>query len=161
MFLYANILTKEGEIKKDYAVNGCPVYLHSQTAVLRAFLERFVYQYVSFDNEHDSNAPKPLRTAMIYTMNASKELFEAFNYDMVLGQTERFLENTFGFKPERCCAYNTYQFDDYRKYRAGFWDESKKAEHRSAQFPLDYQNAFEMGRKMSEHIIRERNGSNE
>ena len=137
----------------DGVVFGSPIYLHDQTAALRAFLERFVYQFVSFDKDHGSNAPKHLRTAMIYTMNVSRELFEQFHYDTVLGSAERFLQNTFGHKPERLCAFNTYQFDDYSRYRASFWDESQKAAHRRLQFPIDCQSAYELGGKMVNDII--------
>lgn len=43
---------------------------------------------------------------------------------------------------------DTYQFDDYSRYHASMWDEQHKAEHRDRQFPIDLQNAYELGRTL-------------
>ena len=140
--------------KSDGVVFGCPIYLNSQTSMLRAFIERLVYQYLNFDKKHvDSNAPKPLRTAMIYTMNVSEESMKLSNYDHILGSAERYLQRIFGFQPARLCAYNTYQFKEYSQYRASYWNEHQKAEHNRIRFPLDCQAAYDMGKQIATEIL--------
>ena len=142
----------------DGAVFGCPIYLHDMTAELRAFIERLVYQYLSFDKDKTrNNAPKKLRTAMIYTMNVTEEVMKGANYDHILGAAENYLHRIFEVKPVRICAYNTYQYNDYSKYRATYWNERQKAEHHKTQFPLDCQSAYDAGRSMAMDALAERN----
>ena len=140
----------------DGVVFGCPIYLHDLTAELRAFIERLVYQYLSFDkNRVGNNAPKQLHTAMIYTMNVTEESAKRGNYDHILGTTENYLHNIFETKPVRICAYNTYQYKDYNQYRAGYWNEPQKAEHHRIQFPVDCQKAYDAGRQMVLDVLTE------
>jgi hypothetical protein len=51
-------------------------------------------------------------------------------------------------RPETLCSYDTYQFDDYSKVDAAFWDPEQKAKRRAEVFPLDCQRAFEMGQRL-------------
>ena len=139
----------------DCVVFGCPIYFHDLTAELRAFLERLIYQYLSFESPTSSNnAPKRLRIAMIYTMNVTKESMELSNYDHILGTTENYLKDIFGYRPERLCAYNTYQYKDYSKYRAKYWDERGKALYRRIHFGQDCKSAYELGKSMVSDIIK-------
>lgn len=138
----------------DGVVLGCPVYLHDQTAVLRAFLERLVYPYLCFEKgNYRNNAPKMLQTAVIYTMNVTEEDAQKSGFNVTLASTEVFLRRIFHTTPERICAYNTYQFEDYGKYSADYWNEPRKAEHRRVQFPIDCQRAFEAGARMAQRIL--------
>lgn len=141
----------------DGVAFGCPIYLHDLTAELRAFIERLVYQYVNFQaGREKSNAPKKIRTAMIYTMNVTEEMMKRDGYDHVLGAAEGFLQRTFGYEPLRLCAYNTYQYTDYSQYRASFWNEAQKAEYHRAQFPLDCKAAYDAGRNMVLQVLAEK-----
>ena len=45
-------------------------------------------------------------------------------------------------------AGDTYQFSDYSKYYAGMFSEPHKAEVREKQFPIDLQNAYELGKRV-------------
>ena len=40
---------------------------------------------------------------------------------------------------------NTYQFDDYSKYKVECFSEEDKAKQRDTEFPLDCEKAFELG----------------
>lgn len=133
----------------DGVAFGCPIYLGDLTAELRAFIERLVYQYSSYDTDKESsNAPKKLRTATIYTMNVKQHVFEQLGYDHILGHAEQYLNDIFGHPPVRICAYDIYQHKDYSKYRATYWNEQEKAEHHRIQFPLDCMTAYEAGQHM-------------
>lgn len=139
----------------DIVVFGSPIYFHEITAQLRGFLERLIYQYLSFDAEHEGNlAPKSLQTAFIYTMNVTKDIMEKGNYPVILNEIERYVWNVFGQQPERLCAYNTYQYTDYNKYVATYWDENEKSEYRRTQFPLDCKAAFDLGVTMIQRIAK-------
>jgi hypothetical protein len=48
-------------------------------------------------------------------------------------------------KPLVMYSNNTYQFDDYSKYKSTAFSEVAKTAHRNVQFPLDCQKAFELG----------------
>lgn len=140
----------------DGVVFGSPIYFHDLSSGMRAFLERLVYQFTSFDKDGEgSNAPKKLQTAMIYTMNVTEEIMKASGYDHITGAMEEYIERTFQTKPVRIMAHDTYQFKDYSKYRVSFWDKSKKAEQRRTQFPLDCQAAYSAGKQMAEKILAE------
>lgn len=139
----------------DGIVFGSPIYFHDLSAGLRAFLERLIYQYISFDKNRDSsNAPKQVHTAMIYTMNVTENAMRYSGYDHIVGAAEEYLYSTFRTRPERICAHYTYQFTDYAQYRAGYWDEEQKAAHRRDQFPEDCRAAFEAGKRMAEKIMQ-------
>lgn len=138
----------------DGVAFASPIYLHDLTAGLRAFIERLVYQYLSFEvNKEKNNAPKRLYTAMIYTMNVSEEVMKRDGYPLVFDAVERFLRITFEEQPLRLCAYNTYQFNEYSKYRVSYWNEPQKAEWRRTQFPLDCRAAYNAGRDMALKIL--------
>ena len=82
-------------------------------------------------------------------MNVTEEVMKASDYDHILGAAENYLHRIFEVKPVRICAYNTYQYTDYGRYRATYWDEQQKAEHHKTQFPLDCQSAYDAGRRMA------------
>lgn len=135
----------------DGVVFGCPIFFHDVTAQLRAFLERLLYQYIDFDKDSEgSHAPKKLPLTMIYTMNVTEQAMLNSRYDFIVGSIETYMQSIFGTRPEQLFAFNTYQFDDYSKYRVSYWDEAQKAEQRKTQFPIDCQAAFEAGKRMAE-----------
>lgn len=135
----------------DGVVFGSPIYFHDITAQLRGFLERLVYQYISFEKGEGSLAPKPLPITMIYTMNVTEETMRRSDYEAVLAHMEQYLGRVFQTRPERIFAFNTYQYKNYSDYQASRWNEREKAEWRKTQFPLDCQAAYAAGKRMAEH----------
>lgn len=83
-------------------------------------------------------------TAFIYTMNVTADGMKESDYLNKFNSTEFFIEKIFT-KPELMYSYNTYQFDDYSKYKVECFSEEDKAKQRDNQFPLDCQRAFEIG----------------
>lgn len=136
----------------DGVVFGSSIYFHDITAQLRGFLERLLFQYHSFEQGEDSLAPKKLLSAVIYTMNVTEDIFKSANYAANLETTEGYLDYTFHSKPELLYAFNTYEFTDYGKYRASYWNEPEKAEWHKTQFPKDCRAAFDAGRRMAKRI---------
>ena len=85
-----------------------------------------------------------MATAFIYTMNVSEEIMDMTNYKLTFSKIESSIERIFT-KPQIMDSNDTYQFDDYSKYKSDAFSEQAKAEHRKVQFPLDCQKAFEIG----------------
>lgn len=137
----------------DGVVFGSPIYFHDITAQLRGFLERLFFQFHSFEKGGGSLAPKKILTAMIYTMNVTEETFNKHKYADNLSTTESYFTYTFHSKPELLYAFNTYEFEDYSRYRANYWDAEEKAAWREKQFPVDCRNAFAAGKRMAERLL--------
>ena len=133
----------------DGVVFGSPIYFHDITAQLRGFLERLVYQYLSFEKGEANLAPKPLPIAMIYTMNVTGESMRQSGYQAVLAHMEQYLGRIFQTAPEQIFAFNTYQYKNYQDYKASYWNEPEKAAWHKNQFPLDCQAAFDAGKRMA------------
>jgi multimeric flavodoxin WrbA len=131
----------------DGIIFGSPIYFASISAKLRGFLERFLFQYFVYDDEYSSLAPKKMPTAFIYTMNVTEEAMLELDYRANLKYMEYFVQKMFT-EPQVLHAFNTYQFDDYSKYKVECFSETDKAEYRDHQFPVDREKAFELGVSM-------------
>lgn len=129
--------------KADAIVLGSPIYLHSVTGAMRSFLERLVFQYLVYDKDHSSLFPRKIPFGFIYTMNVTKDQFQA-EYETELKSYQAYLTKIFG-SFESLIVNDTYQFDDYSRYVAPLFDEKKKREVQEKQFPIDSQNAFDLG----------------
>ncbi|MBX4261535.1 flavodoxin family protein [Clostridium estertheticum] len=128
----------------DGIIFGSPIYLSNITGQLQSFLERLLFPYLVYDENYSTIAPKKMPTAFIYTMNAQEELMDKIGYPSTFNKIESSLERILT-KPLVMYSNNTYQFDNYSKYKSNAFSEEEKAEHRRTQFPLDCQKAFELG----------------
>ncbi|MDO5116289.1 MAG: flavodoxin family protein [Synergistaceae bacterium] len=141
----------------DGVVFASPIYFGTITARLQAFSERLFFPFVQYDREYSVTAPKKLETAVIYTMNVKEPMMEKLylgeSGEGPLSNFERVVERVFT-KPERICAFNTYQFSDYSRYEASGWDEREKAAWKRDVFPAELNGAFDAGRRMAEKIRR-------
>jgi hypothetical protein len=70
-----------------------------------------------------------------------------------LGANERALSRLFGYC-EALYSCDTYQDSDYSKYDSNMFDEKLKAKVREKQFPVDCQNAFELGQRLVEKVVK-------
>lgn len=128
----------------DGLIFGSPIYFSNITAQLLAFLERLLFPNLVYDENYSCIAPKKMPTAFIYTMNVPENLMEQVGYPKTFNHIESPIERTFT-KPLVMYSNNTYQFDDYSKYKSDAFSEEAKAAYRKTQFPLDCQKAFELG----------------
>lgn len=127
----------------DGIIFGSPIYLHSITSQLKALLERLIFPNLSYE-DGSSLAQKKMSTAFIYTMGMQKSSMEKFDYPNSFNKHESFIETIFT-KPEVIYSIDTYQFNDYSKYKVNASLEELKAKQRDTQFPLDCDKAFEIG----------------
>ena len=130
----------------EIVVVGTPIYISFSTGVAREFLERFIFAPLSYAGK-DSGFKKA--TAMIYTMNCPEDLAAKFNYDVILNTEVATLKRIFSYC-EMLGSYDTYQFNDYSKYDVTMFNPEHKAEHRDKQFPIDLENAFNLGKRLVE-----------
>ena len=57
------------------------------------------------------------------------------------------MDRLFGYC-ETLNSCDTFQYTDYAKYDCNLFDADKKAIQRDTQFPIDLENAFELGKRL-------------
>lgn len=129
----------------DGLILASPIYYFNMTSGMMAFLERLLFSNYLYKFDNASVFPKKIPTAVIYTMNATKEVTDKYGLNDKLSFYHNNIESILGDKPKVLYSYNTYQFDNYDKYEASMFSEEKKAKQRAEQFPVDCTNAFNMG----------------
>ena len=134
--------------KADGVIFGSPIYFMRLDAIMTGCLERFLFPYYIYNAETPSVFPGKLKTAFIYTMNAT-EKFIAPVRDR-LNPLEKFMKMIFGIEPEVLYSYNTWQYPDYNKYEHDIFNVEDKARQKKEQFPKDCEKAFELGKKMAQ-----------
>ena len=140
----------------DGVILGSPIYFGEITGQLRAFLERWFFPFDSHKKGETSLAPKEIPTAIIYTMNETENNMNKFHYLENVSTTHLYLHALLGYKPDIIYACNTYEFDDYNKYEASYWNEEEKRKYHKNHFPKDLNNAYEAGKKMTIKIMEKK-----
>jgi multimeric flavodoxin WrbA len=136
----------------DILVIGSPVYFAHPSGQVRCFIERLVYPRMTYrveNGEHVILNPKPVKAAMIFTMNCPEKYMEEYNYKIILGATVDTLKMAFG-NCEVLYFCDTCQFSDYNRYNAEIFDVEKKIERRKTQFPIDLRKTYDLGKKLAE-----------
>lgn len=135
----------------DALIVGSPVYYDYPTAQTRAFLERLMFPLdpymVDENGKRIRYLNKTVPTAIIYTMNCPEWLMEQIHYPTILGANEKAMDRLFGYC-ETLNSCDTFQYTDYAKYDCNLFDADKKAIQRDTQFPVDLENAFELGMRL-------------
>ncbi len=137
----------EKAAQADILVFGSPIFLMDISAQMKAFLERLIFPFATYEAGYKTIAPKRCNVATIYTMNVPKEMFP----ETIVANIESFIGHVFN-QPKRICAFNTYQFSDYSKYAVEVFDEESKRKYRDCIFPVELEAAFNMGMKMAENM---------
>lgn len=137
----------------DVLVIGSPVYFGYPTGQVRSLVERLLFPLDTYMLDEQGNRMKvphkPVQTALIYTMNCPEELYEKIHYDTLLGFTGTEMGRLYGYN-EILNSYATYQFKDYSRYDANLFSEQERRERHETQFPVDLQNAFDLGVRLAE-----------
>ena len=130
----------------DGVVLASPIYFGDVTGVARSLIERLFFPFFEYKEGYPSIAPKKLKTAVIYTMNVDENLANEI-YSDLFNKVEGFMEIAFS-KPQRICAFDTYQFSDYDKYVCEVFDKNHKLKQREEQLPKDLEKAYQAGLNM-------------
>lgn len=134
----------------DALILGSPIYYGIVSGEMRSFMERLLFQYMTYTEPRQSLVPKKIKTGFIYTMNAREEGVKPSGQAQHFALNERVLSMIFA-SSESLCSYDTYQFEDYSKVVADLFDPAEKKKRREEVFPKDCEKAFEMGARLAEH----------
>lgn len=132
----------------DALVIGSPIYFGTVTGETRSFLERLLFQYLTYTVPYGTLCPKKIKTGFIYTMNVTEERSKEFGYEQIFSTNERYTELLLG-PAESLCAFDTCQVDDYSKVVIESFDPVHKAKRRTDVLPLEGQRAFELGLRLA------------
>ena len=136
----------------DALILGTPIYFGTVSGVMRSFMERLMFPYLTYTDPPRSLFPKKINTGLIYSMNSTEQRMKEFCGQHV-DNNERVLKMIFGAS-ESLFSYDTYQFEDYSKVVADRFDEEKKAQRRREVFPQDCTRAHDMGARFAKEHPR-------
>ena len=130
----------------DALIIGTPIYWGEPTAQFRALMERLVFCTMPYDQGTYFTGKVDL--GLIYTMNADQEYYSA-NMRPYLSNIEALFEMGLHGTVRSYASCDTLQVKDYSRYDMEIFDEAWKKAHHEEQFPLDLQEAYQMGAEMS------------
>jgi multimeric flavodoxin WrbA len=141
-------------INADAIIIGTPVYFSYPTGIFRSFLERLLFANHTYMVDKENGGLKRrlnrvIPTGLIFTMNCPEELAKNINYMTILGENVKSCNHIMGYA-EGLYSYDTKQFVDFSKYNCDLFDEAHKIEVQQTQFPKDLENAFKLGKKLTE-----------
>ena len=135
----------------DGLVIASPIYFSEWTAVTRAFLERLVFPWLSYE-DFSCAAPKKMPVAFLYTMNAPESFLPDIRRHLAI------LENAVARgagddAPERVEACCTVQVKDYSRYAMAGLDPDAHIAWRDAHWEDDLAKARAAGHRMAEKAL--------
>jgi multimeric flavodoxin WrbA len=139
------ILAKLAEA--DAFILGSPIYFGTVTGEMKSFMERMLFQYLTYTRPPGSLFGRNISTAFIYTMNVSEEVMKEYHYPIHFGMNENYLARIFG-KSETLCCFETLQFEDYDKIVFSYFDPEQRLERHRTVFPEDCRKAFNLGTRL-------------
>ena len=128
-----------------------PIYMGDMTAQTKAFLERLVFPWLSYEN-FSVAAPKRIPVVFLYTMNASEDFLPMLIPHLEF--TEKLVGNGFDLM-ERVAACFTAQVKDYSRYEMARCDPDARMRYRETHWPADLKKASDSGRNMAKKILAE------
>ncbi len=128
----------------DALVLGSPLYFGTESAEMRAFMERLWYQYTTFSLEQPSAAPRKKAAALVYTMHVKEEELAASGKSSALKVSKETMDRLFATCEVFLCC-DTLHVPDYGKYAMTRWDAPGKLRRRAEVFPKDLERAFALG----------------
>ncbi|MEE3348773.1 MAG: flavodoxin family protein [Candidatus Gastranaerophilaceae bacterium] len=140
-------------IDADALIIGTPVYFSYPTGVFRSFTERLLFANHTYMVDKEKGGlkrrlDKIIPTGIIFTMNCPEELARQINYHIILDENIKSYNHIMGYA-EGLYSYDTTQFADFSKYNCDLFDENHKKAVQQTQFPVDLENAFNLGSKLA------------
>lgn len=130
----------------DVLLIGSPLYIGDVTGMTRNFIERLIFQYISYDKT-PPYFKGHINCGCIFTMNCPEKYADCQQY--AYEQNTNILK-TLGGHSEYIMANETWQWDDYSVYASGMFDVEAKRRRREEVWPKDLQRAFDLGKKLAE-----------
>lgn len=131
----------------DGLVLGSPIYFGDVTGLMRTFLERLAFPWLSY-NDYSLTAPKRMPVVLLETLNGTPERNNSNGY----GSMEHCIAGALG-EPVHLVAYNTYQVKDYSRFELGGFSEEAKRQYRDEHWEEDLEKAYATGIRMANVVI--------
>ena len=131
----------------DAVILGSPIYFSEVTGEMRSFFERFLFQYLNYDDSTKPLSPGK-KTAWVFTMNISEPKLDDFGYRVLFQRYGDWMKHYFGHC-EMLLATDTLQAKDYSRYHLGMFDAEAKQLRHEKVFPQDCQKACELGVRLA------------
>lgn len=131
----------------DALVLGTPFYFGTETALMRAFMERLWFPALLYKKEKFIFSRPKKGTALVYTMNVPCEAMPQFGKDRAVKAAQERMKLLYG-SCEVLLSCDTKQFDDYSKYETDLFDVEAKLRRHEEIFPQELQLAFELGQNL-------------
>lgn len=143
----------EKALNSDVIVAGSPIYFSYPTGMFRSFIERLLFPIMRYavnpDGTRPRNIDRTIYSGLIFTMNCPEDFAPQIHYPEIISPNTQVMNSVLGYC-EDLWVYNTYQFSDYSRYDCSMFSESAKAKYRDEHFGIDLQNAYELGRRLTE-----------
>ncbi|MBQ9338273.1 MAG: flavodoxin family protein [Lentisphaeria bacterium] len=127
----------------DIVVLGSPIYFSETTGEFRSFFERFLFQYLNYDDYSKPLSPAK-RIGLVFTMNCPESMFDQIGYPALFQRYENWMKLYFGHC-ETLLATDTMQVKDYSRYHLGRFDADAKQIRHESVFPEDCRKAYALG----------------
>lgn len=131
-------------LNADAVIISTPIFWADVPGMVRNLFERLWFPGLTYMSDGTVAYEKPVKVGLIYTMGMP-DLSEVG--DMVnehVGTFKYILQD----EVEVVTTHETLQYDDYSRY-VGEYKLALKEQIHKDQYPLDCQNAFEMGKKLA------------
>lgn len=131
----------------DTLLIGTPIYLGRPTSRYFALIERLHFCSLSYD-DYSNYFKGKVNVGFFVTMNATKEFYDRL-YKEKFEEYAKEME-MLGGEVYLYPFYDTLQVNDYSKFNIASFDENKKKLSREKNFPVDLENAYRIGQKLSQ-----------
>jgi len=128
----------------DVLILGSPIYFGIVTGEMRSFMERLMFPYLVYDQNHTCLFPKMIPTAFVYTMNVSEQIMKD-QYYWPIGANATVLKMIFGQSSETLFCNETLQFKNFDKVVYSYADPEERQKRHKEIFPQDCKRAFDLG----------------
>jgi multimeric flavodoxin WrbA len=142
-------LTKYLNTVEEYDVMAfaTPVFFFSESGMMRALIERLLFQYLDYDAVMSKFTGKT-QMAYLATMNIGDEWLAnqrktGFPPDGTSEVLKRMFQNCASLY-----AVDTLQVNGFEKHNIKIFDERHKQKSRAERWPVDLQKAFDLGAKL-------------
>ncbi|MBQ7264748.1 MAG: flavodoxin family protein [Firmicutes bacterium] len=133
----------------DGLILGTPNYFGDVTAGFRAFYERLVFQYLTYQKENVCCNDRKIPVLFIMTSNMPTEMYAQTDYAKMIEKYKYTLDNFVG-ETEVMIYGDTLQVKDYSRFNWTMFDPQMKADRHEKEFPKAKEEAYDLGKKLLE-----------
>ncbi|HBT97394.1 MAG TPA: flavodoxin, partial [Desulfobulbaceae bacterium] len=136
----------------DVLLFGTPVYFFTESAGMRAFIERLLYPWSVFRADgYGSRRPKPMVAGFFYTLAGTQESVAEHGHSHFTESTNQFFSLHFP-DHEMLLAYETLHTNHYDRFELDTFDPEARRKSREVRFPKDCERAFAIGASLAQRI---------